>query len=67
MTKFANVQHVHKMLQAFATPRTIADACIHSGVPMEVGPSAVRLLLFRKDIIETADRLGRPAFVKVRQ
>ena len=48
MTKFANVQHVHKMLQAFATPRTIADACIHSGVPMEVGPSAVRLLLSEK-------------------
>lgn len=65
MTKFANAQHVHKMLQAFATPRTIADACIHSGVPMEVGPSAVRLLLFKKSIIETADRLGRPAFVKV--
>jgi hypothetical protein len=67
MTKFANVQHVTRMLQAFSSPRTVSDACIQSGVSMEIGLSAVRLLLFRKDIIETADRLGRPAFVKVRQ
>lgn len=63
--KFANKQHVRMMEQAFSVPRTVADACDHCGVPPALAPSAVRLLLYTDRITETADRQGRPAYVKV--
>lgn len=53
------------MEQAFSVPRTVADACDHCGVPPALAPSAVRLLLYTDRITETADRQGRPAYVKV--
>ena len=63
--KFANTQAVGMMLQAFATPRTVTDACIPTGLSMEVGLSAVRLLLFKRSITETVDKRGRHAYIKV--
>lgn len=63
--KYANEQQVHMMLCAFSVPRTLVEASMHCHVPLDLAKTALRALIYRGLVTETADRQGRLAYVRV--